>query len=194
MTTTALVRKRVESADPGTFFRAGDFAGSTSAVETALSRLARAGVVKRVHRGLYWKGVPSRFGSGHPPSLAVGVELAGRKGVGPAGWTASHVLGLSTQVPPTVELTVVGRHAPRAPEEIRFHTRANLDRVGLGFHEIALLEVLRDWPATSDADWTRLLAVVGELESQGLVDFRRLRRCVRGEPPQVRHLVSSLTA
>ena len=194
MTTSARIRKRVESADPGTFFRTGDFEGSTSAVETAMSRLARAGLLKRVHRGLYWKGVRSRFGSGRPPALAVGVELAGRRGVGPAGWTASHVLGLSTQVPSTIELSVAGRHAPSAPEGIRFHTRANLDRLDLRFHEIALLEVLRDWPTTAESDWARLLVVVRELESKGLADIERLKRSVRGEPPRARALVSSLTA
>ena len=131
MTTSARIRKRVESSDPGTFFRSSDFEGSTSAVETAMSRLARDGLLRRVHRGLYWKGVRSRFGGGRPPALAVGVELAGRRGVGPAGWTASHVLGLTTQVPPITELSVAGRHAPSAPEGIRFHTRANLDRLEL---------------------------------------------------------------
>jgi hypothetical protein len=194
LTTTARIRKRVESAVPGTFFRSSDFEGSTSAVETAMSRLARDGLLRRVHRGLYWKGVRSRFGTGRPPALAVGVELAGRRGVGPAGWTASHVLGLTTQVPPTTELSVAGRHAPSAPEGIRFHTRANLDRLDLRFHEIALLEVLRDWPATTESDWPRLLTVVRDLKSKGLVDVERLTRSVGGEPPHARKLVSSLAS
>jgi hypothetical protein len=194
MTTSARIRKRVESADPGTFFRSSDFEGSTSAVETAMSRLARDGLLRRVHRGLYWKGVRSRFGTGRPPALAVGVELAGRRGVGPAGWTASHMLGLATQVPPTTELSVAGRHAPSAPEGIRFHTRANLDRLELRFHEIALLEVLRDWPTTAESDWPRLLTVVRELQSKGLVDVERLKRSVGGEPPHARNLVSSLAS
>lgn len=194
MTTTGRIRNRVESADPGTFFRSRDFEGSTSAVETAMSRLARDGLLRRVHRGLYWKGVRSRFGTGRPPALAVGVELAGHRGVGPAGWTASRVLGLTTQVPPTTELSVAGRHAPSAPEGIRFHTRANLDRLELRFHEIALLEVLRDWPTTTESDWPRLLSVVRDLKSKGLVDVERLKRSVGGEPPHARNLVSSLAS
>jgi hypothetical protein len=91
-------------------------------------------------------------------------------------------------------LTVVGRNPPRAPEGIRFHTRANLDRLGLRFHEIALLEALRDWPATAESDWARLRTVVQELESKGLVDLGRLARSVRSEPPKVRDLVATLTA
>jgi hypothetical protein len=112
--------------------------------------------------------------------------------VGPAGWTASHALGMTAQVPPTTELAVVGR-APRAPEGIRFHTRANLDRLGLELHEIAVLEVLRDWPLTADCDWDRMRAVLRELEARGLADIKRLQRSVRREPPKVRSLVASLT-
>jgi hypothetical protein len=192
MTTSAAIRERVDAVAPGTFFRTRDFEGSTSAVETALSRLVRDGALRRVHRGLYWKGVRSRFGAGRPSPLAVGVELAGGRGVGPAGWSASHALGLSTQVPSLVQLSVAGRHAPSAPEGIRFHTRANLDRLDLRFHEIALLEVLRDWPATADSDWTKLVRVVHDLESQELVDVDRVKRSSRDEPPRVRHLISSL--
>jgi hypothetical protein len=192
MTTSGRIRKRVESAAPGTFFRLSDFAGTSSAVESAMSRLARSGLVQRVRHGLYWKGVRSRFGAGRPPALAVGVELAGAKGVGPAGWTASHSLGLTTQVPPTAELSMVGRGTPRAPEGIHFHSRANLDRLRLRFHEIALLEVLRDWPATTDTDWAQLVQVVHELNAKGVVDLARLRRNVRREPPKTRRLVASL--
>jgi len=144
--------------------------------------------------GVQTCALPICFGTGRPPALAVGVELAGRRGVGPAGWTASHVLGLTTQVPPTTELSVAGRHAPSAPEGIRFHTRANLDRLDLRFHEIALLEVLRGWPTTAESDWPGLLTVIRELESKGLVDVERLKRSVGGEPPHARNLVSSLAS
>jgi len=75
MTTSARIRRRVESADPGTFFRTRDFEGSTSAVETAMSRLAHDGLLRRVHRGLYWKGVRSRFGTGRPPPIRIPVEF-----------------------------------------------------------------------------------------------------------------------
>jgi hypothetical protein len=194
MTISGWIRMGVDSAVPGSFFRASDFPGSRSAIETALSRLVSEGVLRRVHRGLYWKGVHSRFGAGRPAPLAVGVEVAGRRGVGPAGWTASHLLGLSSQVAPTAELTVVGRHAPRAPEGILFHTRTNLARLDLRFHEIALLEVLRGWPAKAESDWTQLVEAVHGMEAQGLLDLDRLQRSVRGEPPQVRHFVASLTA
>ena len=194
MTDSRRIRNRVDSAPAGTFFRPGDFAGSSSAIETALSRLTSGGVLRRVGRGLYWKGVRSKFGSGTPDNLDVAMRLAGSKGVGPTGWTASHLLGLTTQVPPTAELTVAGRHAPKAPSGIHFHTRSNLNRLNLRFHEIALLEVLRDWPVRTDRDWSTLADTVEALSREKLVDMSRIKRSLNGEPPKVKRLVSSLAA
>ncbi len=194
MTTSGTIRRRVASASAGTFFRPDDFVGAPSAIETTLSRMASEGALTRVRRGLYWKGVDSRFGPGSPSARDVAVELAGDKGNGPSSWTASHVLGLTSQVPPVTDMTIVGRHAPKAPAGIRFHTRTNLDRLKLGFYEIALIEVLRDWPLTSDSDWLRLRVTVEEFGAKGLINLDRVVKSSRSEPPKVRDLVHSLAA
>jgi hypothetical protein len=194
MTTASRIRHRVASARAGSFFRPDDFVGAIGAIETALSRMAGQGKLTRVRRGLYWKGVDSRFGPGLPGARDVAIEVAGGKGNGPTGWTASHVLGLTTQVPPVADMAVVGRHAPTAPSGVRFHTRANLDRLKLGFYEIALLEVLRDWPLTSDTDWPTLLTTVKELGDKGMINLERVVKNSRSEPPRVRNLVHSLAA
>ncbi len=194
MTTSARIRHRIASAPAGSFFRPNDFAGSPAAVETALSRIAGEGALTRIRRGLYWKGVKSRFGPGRPAAHDVAIEVAGDKGNGPAGWTASHALGLTTQVPPVTDMTVVGRHAPKAPDGIRFHTRANLDRLKLGFYEIALMEVLRDWPATADGGWPTLVATVDRFKAKGLINLEKVVKGSRSEPTKVRELVHSLAA
>lgn len=187
------VRKRVEAAKPGTFLWVSEFHGSAAAIETAFSRLAAEGKLTRVRKGLYWKGVESRFGKGRPDPIEAALEVAGRKGVGPAGWTASHALGLSTQVPATLELAVAGK--PRtSPNGVLFHSRSNLERLNLGYHEIAVLEVLRDWPHRSDVDWSALIDSVRNLERKGLLNSKRLSKHSRREPPKVRDLVSKLVA
>jgi hypothetical protein len=91
-------------------------------------------------------------------------------------------------------MTVVGRHAPKAPEGIRFHTRANLDRLKLGFYEIALMEVLRDWPSTTDGDWPALLATVDDFKAKGLINLEKVIKGSRSEPAKVRELVHSIAA
>jgi hypothetical protein len=42
-----------------------------------MSRLAAAGELLRVHHGLYWKGVQTRFGAGRPGLVDVAIAVAG---------------------------------------------------------------------------------------------------------------------
>ena len=100
------VRHRVERARPGTFFRRRDFEGTDRAVESALSRLVAEGELVRVRRGLYWRGKTTRFGMTHPSVLETAVAVGG-PGTGPVGVAAAQLLGLTTQVPATVEVAVL---------------------------------------------------------------------------------------
>jgi hypothetical protein len=54
-----------------------------------MSRLAAAGELLRVHHGLYWKGVQTRFGAGRPGLVDVAIAVAGPDGAGPSGWSAA---------------------------------------------------------------------------------------------------------
>ena len=103
--------------------------GSRAAVDQALSRLARAGRLLRVCRGVYMRPVETRFGP-CPPLAEKGVmalaELWGETIV-PCEAAAANVLGLTTQNPvllvyltsgPSRQLRFGGqkvrlRHAPR---------------------------------------------------------------------------------
>lgn len=169
----ASVRGRIDRSRVGTFFSVADFAGSPRAVETALSRLAGEGRgLTRVRKGLYWKGVKSRFGTGRPSPESVVRRLAGNRS-GPSGWTASHVLGLSTQVPAVPEFAIFGP-APTGIPGVVFHSRWNPERGKLRYMEIALLEVLRDWPAKVEAEWADFVSAVRRLESAGRVRVDRV--------------------
>lgn len=180
-TVSATVHRRVHAARPGVFLRTADFPGSRSAVETQLSRLVAAGEgLVRVRRGLYWKGVRSRFGPGRPGVDAIVRAVASDRGVGPSGWTASHALGLSTQVPATPAYAVVGA-PPTGLPGVKFHSRRNLRRLRLRYHEVALLEVLRDWPESAEADWATLVRRMARDLGAGLLRADRLRSVVAGE-------------
>ena len=103
--------------------------GSRTAIDQALSRLARSGQLTRVCQGVYLKPIETRFGS-RPPAVEKVIEaLANLWGVTivPSGGAAANLLGLTTQVPvrsiyltsgPSRRLTfgevaVELRHAPR---------------------------------------------------------------------------------
>ena len=75
--------------------------GSRAAVDQALSRLARAGRLLRVCRGVYMRPVETRFGP-RPPIVEKAVPaLAALWGetIVPCGASAANVLGLTTQNP-----------------------------------------------------------------------------------------------
>jgi len=192
-TVAATVRKRIRRARPGTFFRSSDFEGTRSAVESYLSRLAadEKGLL-RVRRGLYWKGVPSRFGPGRPRVDDIVRKVTVGSGAGPAGWSAGHALGLSTQVPATATYAVVGP-PPTGIPGAAFCSRRNLERLGLKYLEIALLEVLRDWPRFVEADWATLVVRVSDLRDAGRIRPERVRKAAEREKvPALRERVAAL--
>lgn len=75
--------------------------GSRSAVDQALSRLAKDGTLLRVGRGAYVAPVSGRFGLRPPAPSRVVESLASQNGemVAPHGAVAANALGLTQQVP-----------------------------------------------------------------------------------------------
>ena len=168
MSTAALVKARVVSTPRGSFVRSRDFPGSSSAVDMALSRLvSERGPLVRVGRGVYWKGVDSRFGTGAPPALEAALEVAG-PGAGPAGWSALRFLGLTTQLPALPHVAVPGRQP--ALRNARVSKRSNALRVLLNPAEVAVLEVLReDWIDRIDGGHKALVEALRRLTTDGQI-------------------------
>lgn len=75
--------------------------GSRTAVDQALSRLAKRGGLMRAGRGLYLRPIESRFGVGAPAEEKVVEAVAAQRGetVVPNGVASANALGLTTQVP-----------------------------------------------------------------------------------------------
>ena len=99
----------------GKVFASKDFLalGTREAVDQALSRLARAGEVRRLGRGLYHRPrLNETLGIELPPDTdEVAQALARRTGnrVVPSGAVAANALGLSTQVPAKLVYLTDGR-------------------------------------------------------------------------------------
>jgi len=75
--------------------------GSRVAVDQALSRLAKTGVLLRVACGTYVTPVSGRFGTRAPAPEKVVKAMAGKSGeiIAPHGANAANALGLTQQVP-----------------------------------------------------------------------------------------------
>lgn len=197
----AVVRDHVARTPAGAFVRSSELAaqaGSRRAVDVELHRLQANEPLVWVWPGLYFKGKNTRFGVTPPDPLAVGYEIARdhgyTSGVGPAGVSAARALGLTTEVPGTVEVAVPGR-APAAPTGVRFTSRSAAGRSGLRPLEVAVLELLRAWPRYSDKSWDEFVAVVRELHAKRRVDVAAVHAAaVREHHREPRERAVRLTA
>ena len=180
MSISSELRSEVLVAPIGTWFVVKDLTrrfGERRAIDIALSRAAKSGDLVRVRRGLYWKGVKTRFGTTKPDTFAMGLgvlEAFGiTSGVGPTGWSASQALGLSTQIPAETHIAVPGR-PPVPVAGVKYHTRSSRSRGALAPLEVALLEVLRDFPYRIEADWEVLTERVLDLHTRGSIDLKKI--------------------
>lgn len=103
------IGRRIERSARGVVFTAAKFAsvGSRAAIGQALARLAAAGKIRRLSRGLYDKPrQDDLFGKLWPTPEAVITALQQQHSLRlqPAGLYAANLLGLSEQVPAKIEL------------------------------------------------------------------------------------------
>jgi hypothetical protein len=141
------VRDQV-NASTDQYWSVGDFNLDSHAVASELSRLRRAGELESVRRGLYWRGRRTRFGQvGAPAVEAVRKLVSGDEALGAAGWYATNLFRLSTQVSPVPAVAVTCR-VPTGLKDVRLVDRSN--RTGrraaqLNETEVTYLEALEAW-------------------------------------------------
>jgi hypothetical protein len=178
----------------GRYVHVSSLPGSANAAKTAASRAASRGEIVPLRRGLYYKGVPTRYGMATPPKEDVALEVLGRIGVGPAGVSAARAFNLTTQVPVKPELATASP-VPTNVSGVRIHKRNNMARRELTYHEIALLEVLRDYRFTSESSWDALVAAVAERVKDRKVRPAKVVEAARGErKPRVTSAVAKVIA
>ncbi len=187
---TGRVRAKVAKGSADRFWTARDLDdfGDPIQVDRALAQLANKGDLRRVRRGLYWRGRQTPFGMSRPPTSAIVRAVVGGKGVGPAGLSAANDLGLTTQVPAR-DIVAVPHRVPRPVSQVRFVDRSGRrGRIAAGLLpvEVALLEVLGDWDRVVELDDDSAQRRVIELVSSGAVRVDRLVRAARYEPAAVR--------
>jgi hypothetical protein len=107
-----------------------------------------------------------------PSLLEAAIAVAG-VGSGPAGVAAAHLLGLTTQVPGTIEIAAPGK-VPEPLQGVRFRSRSFTRREQrLSPTEVAVLEVLRD-PAAAEVSWSVVEQRIGGLIASGKVRAGKL--------------------
>lgn len=186
--TAAQVRSRVLRGGER-LWRVEDFNGPTSAVGNELRRLVARGELRRVRRGVYWRGNRSRFGmSPAPQGDALRAIVGPDEAIGATGWHATNLLGLSTQVAP-VEAVAVTRRRPTGLSRLDVVSRAARSgrrKAKLTGLEVTFLEVLDGWERYVEVDAAMALERLRELLTRSDIRVTHLVQASETEPAAVR--------
>lgn len=160
------ILKRARGRGTGWVFAASDFLdlGSRAAIDQALSRLTKAGRIRRVRRGLY--DLPTqhaRFGTLAPRSdgVAAAIVRGGALTVMPDGAAAANALGLTDQVParPRVLTNGPARRVSVGARAITYARVAPSRLTGAGTVWRTVIEALR-WLGPVESDRPRVSLVL----------------------------------
>jgi len=188
MTTAGKIARRIRRAR-NRFFRRDDFDGPRAAIEKALSRLVAEGELIRVRNGLYWRGADTPLGMAPPNPREVVRALAGKGASGPAGLSASNLLGLSTQIPRLPVYAVSGAvpNVDRIRIVRRNGRRGEARRAArLTEGEVAVLEVLDNWENVVEVPAAEAVARLSARLRNDSDSTDRLMRVAEYEPARSR--------
>lgn len=186
----ATVRNRIQ-AGRDRFWTHADFNDlPPTATAQALSRLAQAGELRRVRKGMYYRPRPTAFGMSVPTMADPKAWGAFRAAVHPAGLTASNILGLTTQNAPRGEYAISRQNAPSWMSPAKVFTGRPDGRTKLTSHEAAVLEVLRGRARDADPGTDAAGKLLRVLRRPGA--FTRVAHAALQEPPRVRAMVGAL--
>ena len=171
----AVIRETPEKS----FVRVDRLPGSSTAARKAASRAVKDGQLVPVRRGLYYRGSRTRYGVTAPRAEEVARAVLGTRGIGPAGYSAAHAWGVTTQIPPVWHVATLRTVDPI--DGVVQHERRNLARADLNEKEIALLELLRSPEVYVEAGWDSLARKVRVALRTGEISAERLREAVPGE-------------
>lgn len=191
------VATRVKTGGDDRLWTYADFPGaSRTALAAALSRLMKAGELTRVRRGVYYRPKKTMFGMSRPDPEALGDAILRARGETPmpAGVSAFNRLGITTQVSGAVTRAARRNAAPEDIGNIRLYTtpRPLAAQKGIRPEERAALEALRKITRIPDTRPRYVLERLGMLIRRGELDYVRLARFARVEPPRVRALLGAL--
>lgn len=191
------VTTRVRRGGDDRLWTYADFPGvGRTALAAALSRLVKAEELTRVRRGVYYRPKRTVFGlsTPDPEALADAVLRARGEAPLPSGVGAYNRLGLTTQVSGAVTRATRRRAAPAAVGRVTLYaTPRPLDaQKGIRPEERTALDALRDITRIPDARPEDVLRRLGMLVRAGELDYVRLARYSRAEPPRVRALLGAL--
>lgn len=164
-----------------------------AAVAQALSRLARAGYIERLSRGVYYRARQTAFGKSRPNPAAIQKLAAGRRRLFPSGTAAAGLLGFTTQTASRGEIATTAASLPRklVGQETIIHARRPEAWLKLSETDGALLDFLRRGGRASELTSADTIQRALSLLAEG-TRYQRLAAVAGTEPPRVRAILGAL--
>jgi Family of unknown function (DUF6088) len=198
MKATSVVRRQIEKQGPDSIWSLADFPNlSMQAVSQALSRLARAGVLLRVRKGIYYFPKQTILGPSRPNASAVLEKAFPKSKFGSlyTGGTASFQnLGITSQIP--AEYVLLSDQPARKLQigksvvRIRQRSLAHLD--GATEQDVWLLDAIRNLKHAPDVSPNDAIEKIIYKLSLASKTLKRLLRFTLGEPPRVRAVMGAI--
>jgi len=179
------------------FWRPEDFDDlrSPNAVDQSLADLHTAGELRRIRRGLYWRGRRTAFGMSRPSNIDILRQITDLTyGIGPAGYSAALALGFSTQIPRYETFAIPIRTPTGLPEGLRVVSRSACRgrlEAKLLPREVAWLEIASNW-RDHVSDPTEAEDRFRAAIDSGAIRPDRIAAAAHTESPAVRRLIASL--
>lgn len=190
--TAKIISRRIENGGER-LWRFADFEGfPPDAIAQTLSRLARAGKLQRLSKGIYYRSRQTPFGKSmaNPATLQ---KLLPKGRAFPSGLSAANFLGFTTQMPKQKEIATSAGSLPRKliGEDTIIHTRRPAHWDKLTDEEAAWLDFLRNAGNTSELPPEETAnRTIALLKEKGR--FERLLKIAIFEPPRSRAILGAL--
>lgn len=197
MNTSDFIREKIRASKNDKVITFQDFfdAPNPRAVAMTLSRLAKAGSLKKLGKGKYFVPRKTKFGTIGPSDAEIIKTILGTEGdryiSGPSVFNA---LGLTTQVPS--QITIIGDRYNRKVEigKLRIvYLRANFPIRGKKISLLQLLDALKEIEAIPDTNTSQILYLLkNKILKLKKNDIKELVSLALLYPPRVRALLGAI--
>jgi len=190
--TAKSISRRIENGGER-LWRFEDFEGlPPAAIAQTLSRLARAGKLQRLSKGIYYRSRQTSFGKSMASPAAL-QKLLPKGRAFPSGISAANLLGFTTQMPKQKEIATSAGSLPRklVGADTIIHTRRPAHWENLTDEEAAWLDFLRNAGKASELPPQETAnKTIALLKEKGR--FERLLKIAISEPPRSRAILGAL--
>lgn len=200
MKTTDKILRKIKGFDPGKVFTFKELAFDPKeylAATKALSRMVEEDELKRASPGKYYKPNPSPFGELKPAEeelLRPYLFSDGRRIAYITGSTLYNRLGLTTQIPKTIQVASRDKRITTKVGNLKVKpVKSYVDVTDKNYQVLGLLDAIKDFKDIPDRDTKnaalRLRQLLKELNNK---DLQQLSSAVLHYPPRARALTGAI--